>query len=481
MDRKKNPELAMPDRSSFRISLYFLIAVLAIFTRLSPALADAWEARSWENLARVHLAENRLVHLAATPPKGWVIGPDPEFQVLTDFPYCSESRADFALYHHPESRSTMFLSFKPIVGQSYFGDDRIRYLSYLRKIQIGNYNYTTTVEEGSVRFFEADLAGRPYSVIRLDILTKSKEKRSIWIYLSVEEDLSNIAIFGFSAPWEESAEKARPFREFVSVVSGSKTHRIDPYEEALYCDLLKFWNPDPNPPTALHIATIEASIASLKEAVRRNPERWEARYLLASNYASSSRPTRIYRGGEEPDKAGPRLMSLPIDPVAAVAEYDLVLKANPNFDNASRWLKLRGSPPTSGQIREEMSRIAKITDNFDQLLAKLEEEILKPTSDTAKRSYVHALKDGYRSRAELRSRQGNHEAAIEDYRRMLAVHGDDHERYEVGVRIAEEQAKAGEKTEALKTYREVLGILERTDWGLKHMDEVRMRIRELEK
>ena len=100
-----------------KVFLFFLFLTTIIVTACN--LSEEQVSKIMNQSGRDYLSRNTLIHTSISEPKGWKLGPENTHQIMSDFPFVM-SKWDFAIFSHPSSRSSIFVSYKPILSKSYF-------------------------------------------------------------------------------------------------------------------------------------------------------------------------------------------------------------------------------------------------------------------------------------------------------------------------------------------------------------------------
>jgi len=426
----------------FMKKLFLLFLFLTTVTVTACNLSEEQVSKIMNQMTRDYLSRNKLIHISISEPKGWKLGPGNIDQIMSDFPFV-ESIWDFAILSHSSSRSTIFVSYKPILGVTYFSGDAKKVAEWFREAHLKIYKgykvKWVEVVDGSVDLYTREIGSKPFYVIKSEIFNNLlKEKRAVYIFLYIPEDIKSLLIFCFSTPAKKEIEEERPFQDFLALVGGFKAKQLDPYDEALYRNSAKLWmhnyeygnHMDAN----WYKVVVEESIEELKKAATLRPNGWEPHYLLMMEYQS-------------------------INADAAIEEFKYLIKLNPNFKHISKWIFGRWSEPNLTLVYRRIGKMLSELKRYDEAITYLKEGVKKVPSDSFLAGDLEGI---YRQRAKARAQKEDYDGAIQDYKSLMAVKGypyNEEIQYEDYRDLAEFYVKNDMKKEALEAYSKALEIV----------------------
>ena len=428
-----------------------------------------FEELATQNLKKYY-SRNTLIHISISEPKGWKLGPETLSQIQSDFPFV-ESTWDFAIFSHASSRSSIFVSYKPLLGISYFSGDPRNVADWFKEAHLKVYKTYkkewVELSDGSVDLYTRELGGKTFYVIKNEIFSNVlKEKKAVYIFLHIPEDIKSLYMFCFSTLAKRGIEEKKPFKEFLAVVNGYKTNQLEPYDEALYRNSTKLWmaNYEYNfyMDAKWHKSIVDESIEQLKKATALRPNAWEPYYLLMMEYRKGyflGYPIVVVEGKPKVLSRIWPFSSQPINADAAVEEFKYLVKLNPDFKNRSKWGFEQWREPNLRVVYNTISRMLEELKRYDEAIIYLEEGVKKGPSDLG---IERDLEDSYRVRANIRAQNEDYDGAIQDYKSLMAVRGypyNEEIQYEDYRVLAGLYAKKGMKREALEAYSKALEIV----------------------
>lgn len=442
-------------------------------------------------LEKAYSSRNTLIHISISEPKGWGSGAEIPLQVRSDFPFV-ESKWDFAIFSHPASRSSIFVSYKPILGVSYFIGDTKKVAEWFKEAHLTLYKkYKEEMEKwltvvgDSVDLYTREIGGKTFYVIKNEIFSNVvKEKRAVYIFLHIPEDIKSLYMFCFSTLAKKGIEEEKPFQDFLAIVSGYKTNQLEPYEEALYRNSAKLWMANEYifyMDTKLHRAIMDESIEELKKAATLRPNGWEPHYLLIMEYSSGyflGYPVVVVEGKPKVVTDKWPFSSQPINADAAIEEYKFLSRLNPDFKQRSKWIFGRNLEPDFRIVYITIGRMLNKLKRYDEAIIYLQEGIKKVPSDSV---IEGELQFAYRDSAKIKLEKGDYDRAIQDCKSSIAVTGDREIYYGDYQTLAEIYIKKGMKKEALEAYSKALEIVKKGKWGEESENELKIKIKELQK
>jgi len=452
------------------LAIVFLILIGNLLSCV-PLLSEEQVAKITIEMQKEYLSRNTLIHMSISEPKGWKKGPENPFQVHSDFPFV-ESTWDFAIFSHPSSGSSIFVSYKPILGISYFSGDPKNVADWFKEAHLKVYK-TYKVEwvevaDGSVDSYTREIGGKTFYVIKNEVFSNLlKEKRAVYIFLHIPEDVKSLYMFCFSTLAKEGIEEEKPFQDFLAMVCGYKTNQLEPYDEALYRNSEKLWMDNYEyfyMDVTWHKAIVDESIEELKKAATLRPDGWEPHYLLMEEYSSGhflGHTVVVVDGKPKVVSRVSSFSSQPINADAAVEEFKHLVKLNPDFRNISRLLleKWHRKPPNLGLVYMAISRMLNELKRYDEAISYLEEGVKKGPFDFRIEDHLIGF---YRFRAKRKAEKEEYDGAIRDYMRLMAVRGypyTEEEQYEDYRDLAGLYMDKGMKMEALEAYSKALEIV----------------------
>lgn len=432
---------------NFLIKVFLLVLFLITTTIMAcqPLSEEEQRLKIENQLTRDYLSRNKLIHISISEPKGWKLGPENINQVMSDFPFV-ESILDFAIFSHPSSSSTIFVSYKPILGMSYFSGDPKKVAEWFKEAHLKIYKgykvKWVEVVDGSIDLYTRKIGSKPFYVIKSEIFSSLKEKRAVYVFLYIPEDVKSLYMFCFSSLAKKGLEEERPFQDFLAMVSGFNAKQLDPYDEVLYRNSAKLWMH--NYEYSNHMdakwykAIVDESIEELKKVAISRPNVWETHYLLMKEYQ-------------------------PINADAAIEEFKYLIKLNPAFKHMSKWIfgSWKPSELSLNEIYNSIGTMLEELKRYDEAITYFEEGVKKLPSDSL---LAGRLEDYYRQRAKTRAQKEDYGGAIQDYKRLMTARGysqDDSVQYEDYWILAGFYTKKGMKKEALEAYSKALEIVKK--------------------
>ena len=480
------------------LAIVFLILIGNLLSCL-PLVSEEQMAKIAFQMQKEYLSRNTLIHMSISEPKGWKRGSENPLQVQSDFPFV-ESTWDFAIFSHPSSRSSVFVSYKPILGISYFSGDPKNVADWFKEAHLKVYKTYKAewveVADGSVDSCTREIGGKTFYVIKNEIFSNLlKEKRAVYIFLHIPEDVKSLYMFCFSTLAKKGIEEEKPFQDFLAMVSGHKTNQLEPYDEALYRNSEKLWMANYEYKFYMdvkwHKAIVDESIEELKRAATLRPDGWEPHYLLMMEYSSGyflGYPVVVADGKPKVVSGIWPFSSQPINADAAVEEFKHLVKLNPDFRNISRLLleKWHRKPPNLGLVYMAISRMLNELKRYDEAISYLEEGVKKGPFDFRIEDHLVAF---YRFRAKRKAQKQDYDGAIRDYMSLMAVRGYPYTevaQYEDYRDLAGLYIDKGMKKEALEAYSKALEIVRKgkSFSGIRKKniaDGLEARIKELQK
>ena len=454
------------------------------FSRLPPE-------KRMDMLQKVYYGRNTLVHISISEPKGWELGSENILQIRTDFPFV-ESKWDFAIFSHPSSRSSIFVSYKPILGMYYFSRDTKKVAEWFKEAHLTLYKkYKEEMEKwltvvgDSVDLYTREIGGKTFYVIKNEIFSNVvKEKRAVYIFLHIPEDIKSVYMFCFSTLAKKGIEEEKPFQDFLAIVSGYKTNQLEPYEEALYRNSTKLWMANEYIfyiDARLHKAIIDESIEELKKAATLRPNGWEPHYLLIMEYSEGyflGYPTVVVEGKTKVVTDKLPFSPQPINADAAMEEYKFLARLNPDFKQRSKWIFGSNLEPSFRVVYITIGRMLNKLKRYDEAIICLQEGGKKVPSDSV---IEGELQFAFRDRAKTRVEKKDYDGAMQDYKSYFAIAGDQGIYYGDYQALAEIYEKKGMKKEALEAYSKALKIVKEIKWRSKEENELETKIKELQK
>jgi len=475
------------------IFLLFIVLTTIIVTACQ-SIAEEQPENILMNLIRANLSRNTLIHISISEPKGWELGPDKSLQINSDFPFV-ESTWDFAIFSHPSSRSTIFVSYKPILGMSYFSGEPKKVAEWFKETHLKIYKEYKDEREKRVKvvgdsadLYTREIRGKTFYVIRNEIFSNLlKEKRAVYIFLHIPEDLKSLYMFCFSTLAKKGIEEKKPFQDFLAMVSGYKTNQLEPYDEALYRNSAKLWmaNYEYNfyMDAKWHKAIVDESIEELRKAAILRPNAWEPHYLLFMENSSGyflGYPVVVVEGKPKVVTDKWPYSSQPINADGAIDEYKYLMKLNPDFNHISNWIfgNWKLNVPSLSRVYVTIGTMLNELKRYDEAIIYLQEGVKKLSSDSPLKG---ALQFAYRERAKTRVEKKDYDGAMQDYKSYFAIVGDQGIYYGDYQALAEIYIKKGMKEEALEAYSKALAIVKRTKWRSQEENELETKIKELQK
>jgi tetratricopeptide (TPR) repeat protein len=416
-------------------------------------------------------SRNTLIHISISEPKGWNSGPENLPQIQSDFPFV-ESTWDFAIFSHPSSRSSIFVSYKPLLGISYFSGDPKNVADWFKEAHLKVYKTYkkewVELADGSADLYTREIGGKTFYVVKNEIFSNLlKEKRAVYIFLHIPRDMESLYMFCFSTLAKKGIEEEKPFQDFLAVVNGYKTNQLEPYDEALYRNSTKLWmtNYEYNfyMDVKWHKAIVDDSIEELKKAGTLRPNGWEPHYRLIMEYSSG-----YFLGYTVVVVEGkPKVLSQiwpfspePINADAAIEEYKFLTRLNPDFKQRSKWIFGSNLEPDLSLVYLTIGRMLNKLKRYDEAIIYLQEGVKKLPS---KSLVEDELGFSYRLRAKTKVEKEDYDGAIQDYKSLIVVGGDpyDEYKYEDYRVLAGFYTKKGMKKEALEAYSNALEIVKK--------------------
>ena len=440
------------------------------------------ETEIYDYTAKEALGKNRLVHISISEPKGWVPGADETLNVLSEFPLTGDLTpidVDYVAFHQPATKSNIFVTYKPILGRSYFTGDpqKVRDLFEDAIIHI----FKEREQRGIIKGFgklELDtkmIAGKKFYAFKYKITPNWSEEKMLYIYLNIPDDLKSLYMFCFSAKASTTIEEKEPFRDFISVIRSFKAYWLNPFDEILYRNYAKSWifkEYGHQMKAELSKAIVDESIAELKEAVSLELDAWEPHYILAKEYGEKyflgykvvyiSVP-----GGKRQEVLETSYSSLPVDANAAIDEYKYLIDLNPNFNLASKWILIRfqlesASKPNLEDVYRGIAAAYTSIEKYDEAIFYLEEGIKKIPSGIFLENDLMGM---YETRAINHFENRNYDLALQDYKKLLSMTQDAFSVIAYREELAEIYRKKGMKKEALEEYSRALEVARKEKWS----------------
>ena len=472
-----------------------LLLTFAILTVITYGCLSG-ETKIYDYKSKVALGKNRLVHLSISEPKGWLLGADESRHVLAEFPFTGEPTpidVDYVVFHQPTTKSNIFVSYKPILGRSYFKgnpqevtdlfEDAIMHMFKERK-QMGIIKDFRMVELGTkmlgdIRFY----------TFRYKITPNMSEERMVYIFLNIPDDLKSLYMFCFSTKASTAIEENQPFRDFIAMTSGFKPYWLNSYDEILYRNYAKSWifrEYSHHMKAELSKAIVDDSIEELKESVSLMPDAWEPHFLLAKEYGEKyflgykvvylSVP-----GGTPQEVMETSYSALPVDANAAIREYKYLIDLNPNFNLASKWILIRfqlesASKPNLEDVYRGIAKSYACIGKYDEAIFYLEEGIKKIPSEKYLENDLTGMCE---TRAIKNVEKGNFDLALQDYIKLLSKAQDAFLVIAYREEIAEIYIKKGMRNEALEEYLKALEIAKKEKWS-SSIDKIENKIKVLQ-
>lgn len=472
-----------------------LLLAFAILTVITYGCLYS-ETQIYDYTAKEALGKNRLVHLSIFEPKGWLLGADETRHVLAEFPFTGEPTpidVDYVVFHQPTTHSNIFVSYKPILGRSYFngnpqevtdlfGDAIMHILKEREKRGI-------IKGFGNVKLDTKMIGDKKFYTFNYKITSNLSEERMVYIFLNIPDDLKSLYMFCFSTKASSAIEENLPFRDFIAMISGFKTYRLNSYDEILYRNYAKSWifrEYSHHMKAELSKVIVDDSIEELKEAVSLMPDAWEPHYLLAKEYGEKyflgykvvylSVP-----GGTPQEVMETSYSALPVDANAAIREYKYLIDMNPNFNLASKWTLIRfqlesASKPNLEDVYRGIATSYASIEKYDDAIFYLEEGIKKIPSE----KYLgNDLMGMYETSAIKNVEKRNYDLALQDYKKLLSKAQDAFSVIAYREEIAEIYVKKGMRNEAVEEYSKALEIAKKEKWS-SSIDKIENKIKELQ-
>jgi tetratricopeptide (TPR) repeat protein len=282
---------------------------------------------------------------------------------------------------------------------SYFSGDPKRVAEWFKEAHLKIYReYKEKMLEevkvvgNSVDLYTREIGGKTFYVIKNEIFNNLlKEKRAVYIFLHIPEDIKSLYMFCFSTPVKKGIEGKQPFQDFLSMVSGYKTNQLDPYDEALYRNSAKLWMVNNEyrfyMDAKWHKTIVDESIEELRKAAILRPNAWEPHYLLFMEYSSGyflGYPVVVVEGKPKVVTDKWPFSSQPINADVAIDEYKYLMKLNPDFSSVSNWIfgNWKANVPSLGRVYITIGRMLNKLKRYDEAIIYLQEGLKKIPSDT---------------------------------------------------------------------------------------------------
>ena len=453
---------------TFARKVFLFSLFLTVTTVIACNLSDEHIERMGEILEREYLSKNTLIHTSITEPKGWKLGPENTFQTKSDFPFVrSICDYDYAVFSHPSSRSSIFVSYKPILGISYFCGVPKKLAEWFREAHLKAYKEKgIEVVDGSADLNTREMGDKLFYVIKNEIFTSSKQKRAVYIILHIPDDVKSLYMFCFSTPAKKGIEEEQPFQGFLAMVSGYKAKQLEPYDEALYRNCAKLWmfnyEYSHHMDAKWYKGIVDESIEELKKAATLRPNGWEPHYLLMKEFSSGcflGYTVVVVEGKPKVLSQIWPFSSQPINADAAIEECKYLVKLNPDFKNRSKWGFEQRREPNLRSVYGTISSMLMELKRYDEAIIYLEEGVKKGPSDLG---IEVELEGFYKVRANIKAQKEDYDGAIQDYKSLMALRGypyNEEIQYEDYRVLAGLYAKKGMKKEALEVYSKALEIV----------------------
>jgi tetratricopeptide (TPR) repeat protein len=459
----------------FLKKVFLLFLFLTTTTFMACNLSEEQVSKIMNQSGKDYLSRNTLIHASISEPKGWKLGPENTQQIISDFPFVM-SKWDFAVFSHPSSRSSIFVSYKPILGKSYFSGGPKNVAEWFKEAHLKIYKTYKEkwieVVDGLVDLYTREIGGKPFYVIKNEIFNNLlKEKRVVYIFLHIPEDVKSLYMFCFSTPAKKGIEESQPFQDFLEMVHGYKTKQLEPYDEVLYRISAKLWmaNFEYNfyMDAKLHKAIVDESIEELKKAATLRPNAWEPHYLLIEEYTKGSFLGYTVMVVEGKPKVLTNVWPYspqPINADAAIEECKYLINLNPDFRNPSKWMFGFGQEEKGPELKSLYSTIGRMLNElkkYDEAITYLEESVKRLPSDSLLAGELEAC---YRQRAKTKAQKEDYDGAIQDYKILMSARGyshDDRVQYADYWVLAGFYIKRGMKKEALEAYSKALEIVKK--------------------
>jgi tetratricopeptide (TPR) repeat protein len=468
------------------------ILILAIFLMTITVTACEPEEILLKLLERAYYSENRLIHISISKPQGWQLGSKNMLQIRSDFPFF-RSNGDFAIFSHSSSRSSIFVSYKPILGISYFSADTKKVAEWFREAHLTIYKkYKEEMEKwltvvgDSVDLYTREIGGKTFYVVKNEIFSNVvKENRAIYIFLHIPEDVKSLYMFCFSTLAGKGIEEEKPFQDLLAMVKGYKTNHLEPYDEALYRNSAKLWMANHEYHLYMdvkwHKAIMDEAIEELKKAATLRPNGWEPHYLLIMEYSSRyflGYPTILVEGKPKVVTDIWPFSPEPINADAAIEEFKFLTRLNPDFKERSKWIFGRNLEPSFGVVYITIGRMLNKLKRYDEAIIYLQEGLKTVPTDSV---IEGELQFAYRDRAKTKVEKGNYDGAIEDLKSSIAIKENRTIEYRDYQTLAEIYIKKGMKKEALEAFSKALEIVKKEKWGEEVENNLETKIKELRK
>jgi tetratricopeptide (TPR) repeat protein len=238
------------------------------------------------------------------------------------------------------------------------------------------------------------IGNRKFYTYKYETTTILSEKRMIYIYLNIPDDIKSLYMFCFSTLANLDIAENQPFRDFMAIINEFKSNWLNAYDEILYRNFAKSWiykEYSHHIEAELSKAIADESIEEIKEAIQLRPHAWEPHYLLAKEcgekyFLGYKVDYMSVPGGVKQKVMMPQYSSRPIDVNAAIREYKYLIDLNPNFNLASKWTLIRFQQETASRpnLEEVYRGIAKSyasIEKYDEAIFYLEEGIKKIPSE----------------------------------------------------------------------------------------------------